>query len=490
MQIRISNKESIRFFCQPDHSNHSDADSDADDDTPTPTLTWPASMVWQDSRFNSSFFSQLCLDEPLLARQGLNPLLITTAACTQHPTMTMCVKMRYPLAEHQKELDTYMTMMEKEGVYSAFVPILCAFEVVVLANGEEQTWGGLCMPFLDFTVCNIMSISPRPSAKTDMQRLSAAFLLRQPPNDNDERDDRDPTTAKLMRQHGMPLIGGRGGFEMAILAACFRLLYSVHAHGWVHGDTHMGNFMLDTTTWRVYLIDAERSFQSKDSVQYLLDAQELFGHATGLLISMHNHISWDMQDVWAVMSRMHPSTTATQQQTPSLAAFIPVCTCFVHDIRCHRIRGCSLCMSPVNSQQATRYAKEAHLWVRGTNQSMLDTLSCQIKECRQECRVDMQELSSLFTIYAPAIHRRLVLHKKSLAPELLTLMHILSTRSPTKIKVWLNYTLYRGAIVGCGAARATRVAKFLAQCAAKELSLKFLSMIAPSPPKNEAEAAV
>jgi aminoglycoside phosphotransferase (APT) family kinase protein len=35
-------------------------------------------------------------------------------------------------------------------------------------------------------------------------------------------------------------------------------LQRMHAAGWVHGDTHLGNFMLDANTWRVVAIDVVR----------------------------------------------------------------------------------------------------------------------------------------------------------------------------------------------------------------------------------------
>jgi tRNA A-37 threonylcarbamoyl transferase component Bud32 len=46
--------------------------------------------------------------------------------------------------------------------------------------------------------------------------------------------------------------------QTAVIAACIELLQRMHAAGWVHGDTHLGNFMLDANTWRVVAIDVVR----------------------------------------------------------------------------------------------------------------------------------------------------------------------------------------------------------------------------------------
>ena len=43
--------------------------------------------------------------------------------------------------------------------------------------------------------------------------------------------------------------------QTAVIAACIELLQRMHAEGWVHGDTHLGNFMLDAKSWRVVAID-------------------------------------------------------------------------------------------------------------------------------------------------------------------------------------------------------------------------------------------
>ena len=73
--------------------------------------------------------------------------------------------------------------------------------------------------------------------------------------------------------------------QTAAIGACMDLLQRMHAAGWVHGDTHLGNFMLDSTTWRIVAIDVERAFESRCPRQHLLDLQELFGHASGLLVA-------------------------------------------------------------------------------------------------------------------------------------------------------------------------------------------------------------
>ena len=298
-----------------------------------------------------------------------------------------------------------------------------------------------------------------------------------------------------MRHHGVPLLLPlndandakmmiqQTDFKIILLQACFRLLMLLHQNAWVHGDTHLGNFMLDPATWRIYLIDAERSFPSAEPVQYLLDAQELFGHATGLLISLQNRCSWDMTDIWAVMSTMHPANKKADNARlhGPLVCFIPVCTCFVHEHVEQRLNGCKMCKSRLNSTQAALYLSDSERWADKTDQRMLAALSYTIKKRREECRTAVQDIACMLSLHVPAIHKWLTkqkrLHRKPDTDQAL-LMHILSAKSAPKIKMWLNFILYHGAILKNGSNKAIRIAGFLAACGLPELSHQFFSATA------------
>ena len=420
---------------------------------------------------------------PLLSHPGA---LLIAKAVVAAGGAEFCIKMRYPLSDHQKELDTYLSMINHGGVHKAFVPVLYAFEFEFAGplDGQKKVWGALVMPFVDTTLCHILSVSPRPSAPVELQRLSTAFFQ----HSLLVASKTTSSSSSIDEEHGIPLLPPscnvqQEGFEMAVLAVCFRLLMLLHKNGWIHGDTHLGNFMLDSKTWRVYLIDTERSFPTADPVQYLLDAQELFGHATGLLLSLQNRCNWDMADVWAVMSRMHP---ATGEGGPPLAGFMPVCTCFVNELQCDRLRGCRLCKSKINTAQASLYLDQGHRWWQQSSQRMLETVSYDIKLCREDCHDEVEEIASALTQQVSTIHRWLLrqqqLNRKPDNEHLMFLQLLSSRNGSSKLRSWLNFVLYNGAMLKRGASRATNIAKLLSACSLPELSRKFLSLVSVYPP--------
>ena len=384
----------------------------------------------------------------------------------------LCVKMRYPLSDHQQELDTYQKMMKDNEAHMGFVPILWAME---FQTAEGLQWGALCMPYVDSTLCHFMSISPRPSASEELRRLATTFELDMQQQPTEEADHHHHNNEE--DGHGVPLERGGGDFETTLLTACFQLLFRLHQKGWVHGDTHLGNFMLDDTTWRVYFIDAERSFQTDDPVQHLLDTQELFGHATGLLLSLHNRSAWDMNDVWAVMSKMHPAIDGVG----GLRCFMPVCTCFVHDNQPDRIRGCKLCRSELNTMQASLYAAHGLQWTAHARE--LAALTHDIREYRQEIQAAVHALLTTLIEYAPVIRAWMLkqqrMHRKLNVEHVALLKHLLASssgRNTTRVKVWVNYVLFRGAIVRDGSDKAYDFAKVLALCGLHDLSRQFEAM--------------
>jgi hypothetical protein len=366
-----------------------------------------------------------------------------------------CVKMRCPLSEHQRELDIFNTM--SVVARRCFVPILSAFE---FEARDGKTWGGLCMPFIDTTLNCIMpsslslnsiarrfaAISPQADASV-LHGLQLAAI-------------RPQMDASIL--HGLQLKPSNN-FAATLLSACFGLLLTVHKSGWVHGDTHMGNFMLDSKTWRVFLIDTERSFQSTDPVQHLLDAQELAGHATGLLVALHDKAEWDMGDVWAVASK--------RQRLEGLANFMPVCSCFAEQNSLQRIRGCPMCRSNTNVQQASLYLDQAQNWAEHTH--TLDKLSCQIADTRQDFHCELRELGKKIQPHLCTIKRFLRNDMTNIADKR-ALLRSLSNYSIIK---WLRYTLHRGAIIKGGAKQAKRFVIVLRACGLPDIAMSYAEMI-------------
>lgn len=86
--------------------------------------------------------------------------------------------------------------------------------------------------------------------------------------------------------------------QLSLCLTVLRLLHALHQSGWVHGDSHMGNFVY--TEGRLYAIDFERSFCSKDPIQHFLDIQEAFGHFSTILVHPERQYEWDMKDILGI----------------------------------------------------------------------------------------------------------------------------------------------------------------------------------------------
>ena len=385
--------------------------------------------------FGAPISTDLVMAKVLLRRKS-KLLIIST-------TNGICVKMRYPLADHQKELDIFNAMGKLAR--SCFVPILTAFE---FESRDGKTWGGLCMPFIDTTLCRIMPSSPALDA------LAVRFSAYEP-----REGEAELCGSKL------ELCGSN--FMASVLSACFKLLQTLHKCGWVHGDTHMGNFMLDSKTWRVFLIDTERSFLSRDPVQHLLDAQELAGHATGLLLSLHDKSQWDMDDVWPVSSKLQSSTLG------GLANFVPVCSCFAFQDTLERLRGCPMCHSEANLRKAALYTTEGHHWTHPASVAQLGELSSQIAEKRQDCHCELRELGKQMQPHLPVIKSFL----KNDMSNMKCKRVMLRALSDYNLKKWLKLTLYRGSIVKGGARQAKRFVTVLRACGLRELAVSFKDLI-------------
>jgi len=387
--------------------------------------------------FGAAIVGDVIMSKELLRRKG-KLLIISTQGGG-------CVKMRCPLSEHQRELDIFNAM--SDVARNCFVPILTAFE---FEARDGKTWGGLCMPFIDTTLNNIMPLRNAlvPMADSIASRF-AAFA--------------SPASA-CGHDHGLQLKPSQTTFADTLLSGCFSLLLTLHKCGWVHGDTHMGNFMLDTRTWRLFLIDVERSFQSTDPVQYLLDAQELAGHATGLLVALHNKGEWDMGDVWAMALK-------PKKQTSGIANFMPVCSCFADQSNQMRIRGCPMCRSDINEQQASLYLEKAKEWAEQTHK--IDEMSCQIAETRQDFHCELRELGKKIQLHLCTIKRFL----KNDMTNTIDKRTLLRTLSSYNIVKWLRFTLYRGAVIKGGAKQARRFVIVLRACGLSDIAMSYAELI-------------
>lgn len=151
-----------------------------------------------------------------------------------------------------------------------FLPLLFFCRVPHLRH-SGQPWRGYCMRQGDCSLRDILHHSPR---HTDLEHQALLQRL---------LHDRDRATARSHPQQkpDAEAVSGGGGLlvpfkstqtvQLSLCLAVLRLLQALHQAGWVHGDSHLGNFVY--TDGRLYAIDFERSFRSADPVQHLLDVQ-------------------------------------------------------------------------------------------------------------------------------------------------------------------------------------------------------------------------
>ena len=135
--------------------------------------------------------------------------------------------------------------------------------------------------------------------------------------------------------------------QLSVSLAALQLLRALHKEGWVHGDSHLGNFVY--CDGNVYAIDFERSFPSSDAIQHLLDIQELFGHISGILLDAQLHHQWDMLDIYGLaFHRFYP------------LPLHDICTCLsdgMHNM--HAYQAPALCPEKPSSK-ASRHPTQDH----------------------------------------------------------------------------------------------------------------------------------
>lgn len=307
-----------------------------------------------------------------------------------------CLKLRAGAAAADVERGVY-ARMRGTPVERLFLR-LHFFCTVEMPDGS--LWSGYCMELGDFGASHLMSVNVSAVAK----RSYFALHL--------EGCGEAGGAGEPVQVHAWPTV------QDAVAVACLRLLCRIHAEGWIHGDSHGGNFMC--VAGRMYAIDFERAFPTADPVHHFLDVQELFGHATWVLLSRENPDRWDLHQCVAIYSRRHPYLA--RDERPALH-MLPLCQCFACIDQQERVEGCDLCRSPANVRAAAEFAagpdrfiEDAGVWGLNNMRSCLGRtrLAC-IRHCRAlsralhpcvQCpRISMQACMELLwhDVYAPAV---------------------------------------------------------------------------------------
>jgi hypothetical protein len=151
-----------------------------------------------------------------------------------------------------------------------------------------------------------------------------------------------------------------------------------------------------------HFILQERAFQSTCPRQHLMDIQELYGHATGLLVSQPFTNEWDMRDILGVFVDLNPfqnlnkrrRITAASDVVPSDDAelylhLLPICLCFTCENAMERIEGCSKCNSDMFNKTVTHYSTSSYFF----DKFSLEKTIIKVAEARIVARTTLKSVS-------------------------------------------------------------------------------------------------
>lgn len=271
----------------------------------------------------------------------------------------VCLKLMNNNSIYQMEKRAYEEMHREQA--ALFLPVYFFCEVIMPDN---CVWKGYCMKEGQYSMREILCSPPSTTFADIMaQRHIVETILK-----DKETFLRHPDAMNRMGGGGEPVVfQEKQSIQMSLIMAMMRLLHRMHTvHGWVHGDSHLGNFMYHQGT--MYAIDFERSFATDLPVQHLLDLQECFGHFSGMLLSPLGNHEWDMRDIFGVYYHRHPLLAVRDSPTPkrgcvhmysrrSTLFLLPVCTCFTCPTKKLRLKGCVFCKSALN-QDSSKWVAE------------------------------------------------------------------------------------------------------------------------------------
>jgi hypothetical protein len=285
------------------------------------------------------------------------------------------LKIRQPASDFKAEGTNLIRMYNTVGA------LMAPIRAFVRLTHFGKVWGGVLMDHYDTSINSIIF----PKRASDLRKLSVAF----------EKERPDGSSGG----HGIGLRYTAAGLQTAAIVACMELLQRMHSFGWVHGDTHLGNFLMDLKTWRVVVIDVERSFTSRDVAQHLMDIQELFGHATGLILS--NTGGWDMLDIFGVSMRMHPELAAGARD--NVMRMLPICSCFACDNPEDRLDGCGKCQSDFYDQAAAHYDANRQAYVSALSAYTLGRAASRIAVKRASVRAMIETVAGPLMLQLPSL---------------------------------------------------------------------------------------
>ena len=271
---------------------------------------------------------------------------------------TMCLKLMDNNDIYQSEKLAYERMVEN-NVTDIFLKVHFFCEVIL---PDKRVWKGYCMQEGKYSIRDILYPVSSDSISIALDQKKLLQMIR-----NDKERMQKKMYADENFERGMKvLFKPDQTIQMSIGIAALRLLHRMHTeYGWVHGDSHLGNFMyLDG---KIYAIDFERSFATNNKVQHLLDIQEFFGHFSGILLNQLKSHAWDMRDIFGIYYYRHPLISRGGQHNHNDDSWflkssnfsrrktlymLPICFCFTCNNEELRLKGCDFCKSHTNVKSA------------------------------------------------------------------------------------------------------------------------------------------
>jgi hypothetical protein len=389
-------------------------------------------------------------------------LEVVHCKCSRHGDF--CMKLRYPFSAHDKESSKYVEMLNVTGNdggnvnndganirATRYFPEVFAFIKVRLLNGE--LWGGICMKLMGQPIVDILYVDSIPKRKDqnvkNLAKLAAEFwkvplVVHDSKSSSEDEEDKKRGGVRVKRME-------KRGIQTSLTVACLELLHKLHMCGWVHGDSHLGNFVLDPATWRVYLIDMERSFASTDAVQHMLDIQECFGHACGLIVSYSSGQNWDMDDIWGVAAKLHPLLRSSSKkkrllQDTSVMHMLPVCNCFAEEDEEDKLHGCICCRSKKNIQTANFFKMNGFAHIQNLFNMSLKMAKAYVFAARKKTIAEFNQMESLLldSQCKRDLEKFILLSQQSRSFDVETPRHYLNVDEKINFDDWLRKILYLG----------------------------------------------
>ena len=295
----------------------------------------------------------------------------------------VCLKIKHPIHEIDLEYNKYCEIEHDikknwERPFSNCLPTIFGQSTIFQKNGT--VWGGILMEYFDTSLVHMLYKDYHPTNIQVYNDLNLYFKENLYNVCKVYKGDIDTSG------NGLPLIiQNTSTLENALINTLFIILKVMHDSGWIHGDTHLGNFLINSKTKKIALIDFERSHKTNDPRLMLADLQELFGHCSGITLSDPYDASWDMCEIQGVANLLHPffSTKAILSKNNSdcvdhtlysvqikpkpkqvlipffqqnffkpeqmlIFSLLPVCTCFVNETFDQKNKGCIYCKSSFN----------------------------------------------------------------------------------------------------------------------------------------------